>query len=143
MLFSQKTKGYFVEFNDHAVMFARTSALVAPLEVEDMRECLPGDPAALAETARQIQAKKGPSGYLHATVGVFPAKRLVRRHALELKRTKEPTYFSELCTQQFRIEQEKYSIAILNSADGSDYDVAKSTFLVQLIDRCSSQCLMD
>ncbi len=127
MLFSKKAKGFFVEFNDHAVMFARTSGLSAPFEVEDLRECVPNDPAALAEAIRQIQPKKSPSGYLHATVGIFPAKRLVRRHSLELKRTKEPGYFAELCSQQFRIEQDKYSIAILNANDGSDYDVAKST----------------
>jgi len=126
MLFSQKTKGFFVEFNDHGVMLARTSAPTAPFTVEDLRECPPGDAAALEEAIGQIQPKKGPSGYLHATVGVFPAKRLVRRHALELKRVKEPGYFAEVFSQQFRIEQDKFTIMILNSGDGSDYDLAKS-----------------
>lgn len=126
MLFSQKTKGFFVELNDHAVMLARTSAAVAPFTVEDMRECAPGDPAALEEAIRAIQPKKSPSGYLHSTVGVYPAKRLVRRHSLELKRIKEAGYLAEVCTQQFRIEQEKYSLAILNSSDGSDYDLSKA-----------------
>ncbi len=125
MLFSQKTKGFFVEYNDHAVMFARTSSPVAPFTVEDMRECPPHDPAGLQEALRQIQPKKGPSGYLHATVGVYPAKRLVRRHSIELKRAKEPGYFAEICAQQFRIEQDKYSIAVLNSTDGMDFDAAK------------------
>ncbi|MCX6953743.1 MAG: hypothetical protein NTV51_16450 [Verrucomicrobia bacterium] len=126
MLFSQKTKGFFVELNDHAIMLARTSSATAPFTVEDMRECPPGDAAALEEALRVIQPKKAPSGYLHATVGVFPAKRLVRRHSLELKRIKEAGYLAEVCTQQFRIEQEKYSVAILNAADGSDYDLAKA-----------------
>jgi hypothetical protein len=126
MLFSQKTKGFFVELNDHAVMLARTSSATAPFTVEDMRECPPGDAAALKEAIRLIQPKKSPSGYLHATVGVFPAKRLVRRHALELKRIKEPGYLAEVCSQQFRIEQDKYSIALLNAADGGDYDLAKA-----------------
>ena len=125
MLFSKKTKGFFVERNDHAVMLARTSAPTAPFMVEDMRECAPNDPAALAEAINQIQPKKSPSGYLHAAVGIFPAKRLVRRHTLELKRVKEPGYFAEVCSQQFRIEQDKYSIAILNANDGSDFDAAK------------------
>lgn len=126
MLFSQKAKGFFVEINDHAVMFARTSAPAAPFTVEDLRECPPRDPAALEEALRQIQPKKAPSGYLHATVGVYPGKRLVRRHSIELKRAKEPGYFAEVCSQQFRIEQDKYSIAILNATDGSDFDVGKS-----------------
>ena len=126
MLFSKKTKGFFVELNDHAIMVARTSAPVAPFTVEDMRECAPGDTAALVDCINQVQPKKSPSGYLHATVGIYPGKRLVRRHTLELKRVKEPGYFAEVCSQQFRIEQDKYSIAILNANDGGDFDAAKA-----------------
>lgn len=126
MLFSQKTKGFFVELNDHAVLLARTSAPTAPFAVEDLRECPPGDPAALQDAISQVQVKRSPTGYLHATVGVFPAKRVVRRHSLELKRVKEPGYFAEVCTQQFRIEQDKYTLALLNSNDGTDYDTTKA-----------------
>ena len=126
MFFSQKTKGFFVEFNDQGVMLARTSAPALPFTVEDMRECPPNDPAALEQAINQIQPKKSPSGYLHSMVGVFPAKRLVRRHSLELKRVKEQGYFAEVFSQQFRVEQDKYSIAILNSTDGTDYDLAKA-----------------
>jgi hypothetical protein len=127
MFFSQKTKGFFVELNDHAVMLARTSSATAPFTVEDMRECPPGDAAAWEEAIRIIQPKKSPSGYLHASVGIYPAKRLVRRHSLEMKRIKEAGYLAEVCTQQFRIEQDKYALAILNAADGSDYDLAKAS----------------
>ena len=126
MFFSQKSKGFFVEMNDHAVMLARTSAPMAPFTVEDLRECAPKDPKALAEALKAIQPKKAPSGYLHATVGIYPAKRIVRRHALELKRIKEAGYIAEVCTQQFRIEQDKYTLAIINSNDGSDYDLHKA-----------------
>src|SRR5258708_5497441 len=83
MLFSQKTKGFFVELNDQGVMLARTSSATLPFTIEDMRECPAKDPAALEEALKQIQPKKGPSGYLHAAVGIYPAKRLVRRHSLE------------------------------------------------------------
>jgi Tfp pilus assembly PilM family ATPase len=38
---------------------------------------------------------------------------------------REAGYVAEICTQQFRIEQDKYSIAILNANDGSDYDTGK------------------
>jgi hypothetical protein len=126
MLFSKKTKGFFVELNDHAVMVARTSAPVAPFTVEEMRECALGDVAALSDCLNQIQPKKSPSGYVHAAVGVYPPKRIVRRHTLELKRVKEPGYFPEVCSQQFRIEQDKYSIALLNANDGSDFDAVKA-----------------
>ena len=126
MFFSQKAKGFFAELNDHSVMVARTSSPTAPFTVEDMREVPAKDAAALGEAIAQLQPKKSPTGFLHATVGIYPTKRLVRRHSLELKRVKESEYFAELCTQQFRIEQDKYVIAILNSADGSDFDLAKS-----------------
>src|SRR4051812_14045864 len=126
MLFSQKTKGFFVEINDHTVMLARTSAPALPFAIEEMLECPPNDPAALEQVINQIQPKKNPSGYLHATVGVYPGKRLLRRHSLELKRVKEPGYFAEVCAQQFRIEQDKYTIALLNATDGTDYDAAKA-----------------
>lgn len=126
MLFSPATKGFFVEVNEHATLLARTSAPQTPFTVEEVRECPPGDVAALADAIAQLQPKKNPSGYLHATVGLYPAKRLVRRHSLELKRVKEPEYFAEICSQQFRVEPEKYKIAILNSNDGSDYDATKA-----------------
>src|SRR5687767_2864860 len=120
MLFSQKSKGFFVELSDHAILFARTSAATAPFTVEDMRECAPDDPAALEAAINQLQPKRSPSGYLHATVGIYPSKRLIRRHTLELKRVREAGYLAEVCSQQFRIEQDKYAIAILNANDGSD-----------------------
>ena len=127
MLFSQKTNGFFVELNDQAIMVARTSAPTLPFTIEDMRECPPNDTEALAGVIKQIQSKKSPSGYLHAVVGVYPSKRLVRRHSLELKRLKEPAYLPEVFSQQFRVEQDKYAIAILNANDGTDYDLNKAS----------------
>ena len=126
MLFSQKTKGFFVELNDQAIMLARTSAPTPPFTIEEMQECPANDPAALEEALKVIQPKKGPSGFLHSVVGVYPAKRLVRRHALELKRLKETGYFPEVFSQQFRVEQDKYAIVILNANDGTDYDLNKA-----------------
>ncbi|MEY4940518.1 MAG: hypothetical protein RIQ93_2253 [Verrucomicrobiota bacterium] len=126
MFFSQKTKGFFVERTADTIMLARTSAPVPPFTIEDLRECPANDAAALEAAINQVQQKRNPSGYLHATVGVYPSKRLVRRHSLELKRIKEPGYIAEVCAQQFRVEQDKYTIALLNAADGSDYDMAKA-----------------
>ena len=73
MFFSQKTKGFFVELNEHSVLLARTSASAAPFTVEDLRESPTGDGAALEQAINQVQPKKSPSGYLHGTVGVYPA----------------------------------------------------------------------
>ena len=125
MLFAQKTKGFFVELNDHAIMVARTSARIAPFTIEEMRECPIGNAPALEAILTQLQPKKSPSGYLHATVGIFPARRLVRRHTLELKRVREAGYIAEICAQQFRIEHDKYVVTLLNANDGAEFDGTK------------------
>lgn len=127
MFFSAKAKGFYVEQNDHAILLARTSAPTVPFVIEEMRECPLGDAEALVEAIKQVQGKRGPSGYLNAACGVYPAKRLVRRATLELKRVKEPAYFPEVLSTQFRIEPEKYTVQIINAPDGADYDVAKAT----------------
>lgn len=127
MFFSSKSKGYFVELSDYGCLFARTSSLEAPLVVELLDECPVDDIGAFAEVLKRIQPKKSPSGYLHAISGSYPVRRLVRRASLDLKRVKEPAYFGEMISQQFRVEPDKYTLAILNSIDGADYDVAKAT----------------
>lgn len=126
MFFAPKAKGYFVEQNDHATLLARTAPLDGSLVVEEVAECAAGDEAALSDAIRRMQPKKSPSGYLNATCGVFPPRRLLRKASLELKRLKEPAYFAEVLTTQFRIEPEKYTVHILNATDGHDLDIAKS-----------------
>ena len=126
MLFSKKTKGYFVEMNESSVLFARTTSDASPMEVEDLRECAVTDEAGIAEALKQLQPKKHPSGYLHASVGVYPPKRIVRKHTLELKKMKEQGYMADLFTQQLRIEQDKFTIAMINATDGADYDLGKA-----------------
>jgi Tfp pilus assembly PilM family ATPase len=126
MFFSKKTKGFFVEMNEGSVLLARTSSATAPMEVEELRECSLGEQTEITETLRQLQPRRPPSGYLHAIVGAYPQRRLVRRHTLELKKMKEQGYMADVFTQQLRIEQDKFTIAMINSGDGADYDLAKA-----------------
>ncbi len=91
-----------------------------------MRECPTGDTAALLEAIKQLQPKKSSSGYLHATCGVYGAQRFVRKVTIDAKRLKDANYFSELLTQQFRIETDKCVTISLNATDGTDYDLAKA-----------------
>ncbi|MGH7957436.1 MAG: hypothetical protein ACREH8_10550 [Opitutaceae bacterium] len=125
MLFSPKNKGFFIELNDYSILVARTSGPVAPFTIEEMRECPVNDPAALEGVLAQLQPKKSAGRYVYATVGIHPASRLVRRHTLELKRVREPAYFPEICSQQFRIEPDKYSFLLLNANDGTELDAAR------------------
>ena len=126
MLFPQKNKGFFVELNDHAIMVARTSAPTAPFTIEEMQESPANDAAGLAAMLGQLLPKKKTvSGYIPATVGIHPPSRLVRRHTLDLKRVREPGYFPELFSQQFRAEHDKYSVQVLNANDGTEFDSTK------------------
>jgi hypothetical protein len=109
------------------MLLARTTSEHAPLEVEEVRECALNDEAAIDEAIRSLQPKKPPSGYMHAVVGMYPAHRLVRRHTLEVKKLKDAAYMADVFTQQLRIEQDKFVLAMINAGDGADYDMAKAS----------------
>lgn len=124
MFFAKKSKGFCIEFGDHTVRAARFSQATAPMVVEELREFAADDKDSLLGWIKMTDGK-GPTGLIHTTCGVYPTKRVVRRHTLDLKRVKEPAYFTEIYNQQFRVEADKYVFRVLNSEDGSEYDVAK------------------
>lgn len=123
-LFSSKAKGYCIEFGEQSVLLARLSQAKSPLVIEEVKEFAVNDTNALKEYVKTATGK-GPTGFVHAKCGILPAKRVVRRHTLDLKRIKEPAYFNEVYTQQFRIDPEKYTMMVINSTDGSEYDDSK------------------
>lgn len=124
---SKKTKGYFIEISEHVVLMARTSSPDAPMVVEEVKELPAGNEEALQAAVKDLMEKKSASGYMHSRCGVYPPRRLIRRVTLDLRRVKEPAYFAEVCSQQFRIEPEKYALMVLNANDGADYDATKAT----------------
>ncbi len=126
MLFAKKTKGYCIDIGGESILWARLSGMDLPLIVEELREFSVGDDEGIKQYLKTAEGK-GPTGYAHARCGVSPPRSVVRRQTLDLKRTKEPAYFSEIFTQQFRIEAEKYSMFTLNASDGSEYDSVKGT----------------
>ncbi len=126
MFFAKKSKGFCVEIGEHSTLLARLSQPEAPFVVEELKELPSGDPAAISEWIKQSEGK-GSTGYAHATCGIYPSKRIVRRHTLDMKKIKEPAYFSEVYTQQFRIEAEKYTMRVINPENGSDFDMTKTS----------------
>lgn len=126
MLFAKKSKGFCVEVGEHATLLARLSNPEAPFVIEELKELPSSERDAIVEWTKAAQGK-GASGYMHATCGVYPGKRIVRRHTLDLKRVKDPAYFPEIYSQQFRVEADKYTIRALNPTDGGDYDTVKAT----------------
>ena len=125
MFFATKSKGFCVEIGEHTTLLARLAQAEAPFVVEELKELPSSEVVALAEWIKGTEGK-GSTGYAHATCGIYPAKRVVRRQTLDLKRLKDPTYFNEIYTQQFRVEPDKYTIKALNHTDGSDYDTTKA-----------------
>ena len=125
--FSKKPEAFFVEINEETALMARTSSSKAPFVVEDTKEVPAGDEAAVQQAVKDLVGKKGGSGFMHARCGIYPPRRLIRRTSVDLKRVKEPGYFHEVCTQQFRIETDKYTIAVLSAVDGTDYEATKAT----------------
>ena len=126
MFFSKKTKGFCVEIGEHVTLMARLSQAEAPFVVEELKELSSNDNEGITAWIKGTEGK-GSSGYIHATCGIYPAKRLVRRHTLDVKRVKDPAYFPEIYSQQFRVEADKYTMRALNPDDGSEYDQVKAT----------------
>jgi hypothetical protein len=126
MFLAKKSKGFCVEIGEYSTFLARLSQPEAPFLVEEVQEFPTADTTAITEWIKGTQGK-GSTGYAHATCGIYPTKRLIRRHTLDLKKIKEPAYFSEIYTQQFRVEPDKYTIKALNPDDGGEYDMAKAT----------------
>jgi hypothetical protein len=124
MFFAKKLKGYCVEIGEQSIFLARVSQAAPPLVIEELKEFPGGNMETLKEYLKTCVGK-GPTGLAHAKCGVYPARRVVRRHTVDLKRVKEPTYYHEIYSQQFRIEPEKYTMLALNPEDGSDFDSAK------------------
>jgi len=122
--FATKSKGFCVEIGEYSTLIARLANAGSPFLIEELREFPTADSAAISEWLKGTEGK-GSTGYAHATCGIYPAKRLVRRHTLDLKRIKDPAYFNEVYAQQFRVEADKYTIRALNPADGGDFDSTK------------------
>src|SRR5688500_8587724 len=92
MLFAKKSKGFCVEIGEHATLMARLSQTEAPFVVEELKEFSSNDSDGIVAWVKGTEGK-GATGYIHSTCGVYPAKRIIRRHTLDLKRVKDPAYF--------------------------------------------------
>jgi len=126
MLFAKKSKSFCVELGEQTTLAARLAETDDTSVIEELREWPASDIVGLCEWIKTTEGK-GATGFAHAVCGVYPAKRIVRRQTLDLKRVKEPVYFNEIYAQQFRIEPDKYSLKVLNSSDGSPYDTIKAS----------------
>lgn len=121
MILSRKSKGFFVDLNDHTLTIARASGSDRSIVVEEIKSCTAKNSAAVENLLKEIQPKRS-GNYVHATCGVYGASRLIRRAPVDQKRLKEPAYLNEIATNQCRIETDKYTLVALNPTDGLDFD---------------------
>ncbi len=128
----KKANGFFVELNEQSALMARTSGAASPMVIETIKEVALSDEPGLRKAVLDLMGKNS-SGYLHARCGVYPSTRFIRRVTLDLKRIKDPGYFGEICSQQLRVEPEKSVIAVLNSQDGTDYEIGRATTLKEVV----------
>jgi hypothetical protein len=127
MLFAAKPKGLFVEFANHSRRVVRANAASSPMVIEEFAECEETDEEGWGQIVEHFLPKKAPHGLLQANCSIQPEKRLVRKATIEPKKLAEENYLSEFAASQFRIEPQNYTLALLNSADGRDYDMGKAT----------------
>jgi hypothetical protein len=127
MLFSAKTKGYFIDMGEKTTSIVRTTSPSGPMQIEALREFASDDSRAFASVLDELQPKKAGGGYTHACVGLNSEQGFVRRASLDVKRLKEPEYLSEFSNTQFKIDSATNSVAVLNAFDGFDYDPFKAT----------------
>ena len=126
MLFTSKSSGFFVEIAETTTLIGRANGGGSALVVEEVREIPTGDDAAWAEAIQHFLPKKAGVAYLRAACGVYPPNRVVRRATIEPKRVKESGYLNDFAASQFRIEADKFTLALLNAGDGHEYDFAKA-----------------
>jgi hypothetical protein len=126
MFFPAKSKKFFIDFSEHSVLLARSSKLEAPFVIEDVIECPAGDVDGLLAALKSLHPEKKPSGYIHAVCGINAPRRVVRKVTFETKRLKEPEYLNEVASQQLRIDPNDYTLSVLSSSQGTDYDMVKA-----------------
>jgi hypothetical protein len=126
MFFNAKQNGYYVELAEATTAVARTSGSPGALVVEEVRECATGDEAAWSDIIRHFLPKKAAVAFVRAVCGVYPPNRVIRRATIDPKRVKESGYLNDFTASQFRIEADKYALALLNAGDGTEYDLAKA-----------------
>jgi hypothetical protein len=122
MLFSSKPHGYVYDQGEQNSVLARVSGLEAPLTLEEFKEFPTGDAAAFAQALASLRGAAKRKGYNSSLCSVNPTNRIIRRLPLDPKKALENQYLEELVSSQLRVDTAKFHIAVLNPADGTEYD---------------------
>ncbi len=123
-MLSKKTKGLFIEINDYKTLVALTNTLNTPLTIESIKEYTTDEGLEpVTQFINEHIDSKGRS-YIHGRCSIYPKTRFLRRSTLEApNKAKAEGFFPNLLKDQFRIDPGKNSFKILNTSDGSEFDV--------------------
>lgn len=126
---SPKNQGIHIEINPYSILAASTAGGDLPLQVTELREFPASTDAEKIgdELAKWYDIKKGARAYVKGHCAGYPSSRFIRRHTLDQPaKAKEPAFLADLLNNQFRIDPEKNTIAIINATDGSLFDTTKN-----------------
>lgn len=127
-MLTTKTKGLFVDFSQYAMLLARTSSYKTPLQVEAIAEYSPKGDAEEAEKFIQEFAQLKGGGFVPSRCAVYPTNRFLRRFTVDLQaKAKNPNYFADTLSNQFRIDPGKNMVQILKANNGAEADLEKGT----------------
>lgn len=129
-MLSAKSQGVFIEFNQFSILASHTSALTPPFTVNALKEFPVGVPIeTIQEQISQWTGSKrnSTSTFARAHCGFYPTSRFVRRHTVDQPaKLKDPNFFVDILTNQYRIDTDKNLIAIINATDGSSFTADKN-----------------
>lgn len=124
-MLASKSKGLFVDYSEYALLLARTNGTKAPIFIEELVERPLGGAEETASFIKEFAQLKG-GNFVQARCSIYPESRFVRRFALDLvAKNKNPNYFSENLSNQFRLDPEKNMISVQTAAAGAEFDLEK------------------
>ncbi len=123
---STKSRGIFIEINDFSILAAATSGLDAPLTIESLHEFpADSDPDEIRDSLIDM-LNSNPRGFIPSRCAMYPKSRFLRRISLDsIVKAKDPNYFSDLLSNQFRIDPDKHMSNVVNIIDGSEFNIEK------------------
>jgi hypothetical protein len=120
-----KNKGLFLDVSDFSILAARTSGYHLPCTVEEIGE----HPLSGSDEADDIRSflegivDFSGQSYFVSRCGVYPEGRFVHYKEVEsVNKAKDLNFLTKILENEFKIDPEENSVAILDARDGSDFD---------------------
>lgn len=123
-----KNKGLYVEISEYAILAARTSGFKLPILVEEIAELdiKPGQDSSQIREFFQKMADYRGANYYVSRCGVYPEGRFVHYYEAEsINKARDADFLKNILKTEFNLDSETNNIVILDSRNGSDFDLAK------------------